>query len=119
MFTSMTDRSELIKGIAQIGANYIDYKNKIQQYPWDCHSELYFLTKQDLISVFRRFLSGELDSTAIDDWANFLECRDDLGYQFEYEDELKEMIFLLANSEINSSIDNNLITRLLKQVQAL
>ncbi|WP_286235654.1 hypothetical protein [Thalassotalea sediminis] len=119
MFTFMTDRSELIKGIAQIGANYSDYKKEIQEYPWDCDSELYFLTKQDLLSVFSRFESGELDSDAIENWANFLECRDDLGYESDYEDELRDMIFLLANPVINYSIDVKLINELAEKIRAL
>jgi hypothetical protein len=119
MFTYMTDRSELIKGIAQIGANYSDYKMEIQKYPWDCDSELYFLTKEDLLSVFSRFQSGELDSVTIEKWANFLECRDDLGYQIEHEDDLREIIFLLANPVINYSIDAKLVTELTEEIRAL
>ena len=119
MFTSMTDRSVLIKEIAQLGANYIDYKKEIQEFPWDCDDELYFLTKADLLSVFSRFLSGELNSEELEKWADFLECRDDLGYELEFEDELREIIFLLANPIINYKIDDKLIKELTDKVREM
>lgn len=119
MFTTMTDRSALIKEIAQIGANYCEYKREIQKYPWDCENELYLLTKTDVLSVFSRFLSGELSSDDLENWANFLECRDDLGFEAKYEDELSEIVFLIANPDINYSIDVELIHRLKDKVWAM
>ena len=119
MFTSMIDRSTLIKEIAQIGTNYCKYKKEILKYPWDCENELYLLTKADVLSVFSRFLSGELTSDDFESWANFLEYRDDLGFEVEHENELSEIVFLLANPVINYSIDAELIHRLKDKVWAM
>ena len=115
----MIDRSALIKEIAQLGSNFCEYKREIQKYPWDCDVELYFLTKIDLLSIFTRFKSGELLNDDIENWANFLECRDDLGYEAEHEDDLREMVFLLANPEINYTIGLELISRLKDQILAM
>lgn len=115
----MIDRSALIKEIAQLGSNFCECKSEIQKYPWDCDVELYFLNKADLLSIFSRFKSGELLNDDIENWANFLECRDDLGYEAEHEDDLREIVFLLANPEINYTIDLELINRLIDQISAM
>ena len=116
MFTVMKTRSALIKEIAQYGLEYHQSKLDIQEYPWDCESELYLLTKADVLSVFNRFLFNELTSEQLFHWATFLECRDDFGYEAKDENLLSEIIFLLGNPEINYPINEELITELQDRV---
>jgi hypothetical protein len=108
----MRDRAKLISEIARYESDVSDAKKEIQKYPWDCEEELYILTKSDVISVFERYLSDSITAEELEKWANFLECREDLGYEKGSEEFIDRVIFLLGNTEINYPITKSLIAEL-------
>ena len=109
---TMKEREELIREIAQYGPEYEESKKAIQKYPWDCDEELYYLTRKDVSNIFERYLVGELESDDLVNWANFLEIRDDLGFESSAEKILDRIIFWLANPEINFDINTELVKNL-------
>jgi len=117
---NMKIRSKLIKEIAQYGPSYNQAKIDIQKYPLDSDQDLYLLTREDVIDIFERYVDGKLTSDQIVDWANFLEGREDCGYEPSAENLLNEIIFLLANPDINYPVNAELINRLksnLKEIE--
>ena len=84
----------------------------LQAYPWDCEQELVVLTPTHMLSVFNRFLSGELSPEDLHRWAESLESRDDLGLQAADQEVLQSMLFCLTTPEINEPISPELIVRL-------
>lgn len=61
-------------------------------------------------SVLQRFVEGTLTGALLAEWAEALECRDDI----EISAELQEVMWQLANPELSESLDHSLAVRVLE-----
>ena len=68
---------------------------------WDCEAPLGVLRASDVLAIVDRYLEGQLSAQEIYDWANLLECREDIDFLPEDRGVAQEMIFWLANPEIH------------------
>jgi hypothetical protein len=62
------------------------------------------LTRQHVVAVLQHFESAKLDDAAVEEWANLIECREDIGYEAGFEDALKSAIFDLANPTLQGRL---------------
>jgi hypothetical protein len=76
---------------------------RLQAFPWDSESDLVVMNAQDFARVLRRYCLGEIASPEIEDWANALECREDLGFASAT---LRELLHELANPLLTESLSN-------------
>ena len=67
----------------------------IKNYKFDSDVELVKVTSTDLLAILKRFESGEVKTNDVIDWANFIECRDDVDYS-----EIENQIYILANPSL-------------------
>lgn len=67
---------------------------------------------EDLISVLNRFELKDVTSEIVENWANSIECRDDIDFESE---ELKEAIHKLASPELFGEINSKEIMASVKQ----
>jgi hypothetical protein len=74
---------------------------EFRPFGWDCDVPLVTLRASDVSAVVDRFLRGQLSAKEVYDWANLLECREDIGFVPEELGVAEEMIFWLANPEMN------------------
>jgi hypothetical protein len=91
------DRRELVLDVIQIRRPLHAAIEALAQLPWDCEQELALVGRPDALRVMRRFLSGDLTSTEVEDWANALEARDDVGFDDDARDLVEDFIFTMAN----------------------
>ena len=66
------------------------------------------LTADHILSVLQRFQSGELTAADVEAWADLIECREDIDYQPERDEEILEAIYVLANPVLNGPLDEAL-----------
>ena len=66
------------------------------------------LTTDHILSVLRRFQAGELAAADVEAWADLIECREDIDYQPERDEEILEAIYVLANPVLNGLLDEAL-----------
>ena len=57
-----------------------------------------------MIEILRRFKSGGLDAEDVENWANAIEGRDDIGFGDDNYGILKEVIFSLANPGLKGAL---------------
>ena len=62
--------------------------------PWDSDREVVQLTQAHILDVLRRFEAGLCSPAEVEDWANLIECREDIAHQTE---QVTEAIYVLAN----------------------
>ncbi|MBS4753965.1 hypothetical protein KG112_14220 [Nocardioides sp. zg-ZUI104] len=74
--------------------------SRLKVFSWDVDEELVTLTLGDVRGVVERYLAGDLSDDGIGDWAEFIESRDDIGYEPRHRDLLADLIFELATPEI-------------------
>lgn len=48
--------------------------------PWNAEESLHVLQARDVIGVLERYLAGELSAKQVQNWAEALEVRSDIGY---------------------------------------
>jgi hypothetical protein len=57
-----------------------DLVSDLSAFGWDSGEEFVTLQAAHISSVLNRFLSGEILDTDVEDWANAIECREDIGF---------------------------------------
>ena len=86
---------------------------KLKVYGWDCDEELVVLTPAHVVNVLDKYLANEINEMQVQEWANAIERREDIGFQEEYSSTLDEMIFWLASPNINFPISVELAQRVI------
>lgn len=67
----LTDLLEHARPVAEI-------LNDLSAYPWDCEEDLVQLESQHIASMLELFLRGDASAADVEDWANAIECREDV-----------------------------------------
>lgn len=62
------------------------------------------LRPEHLISVLDDYLAGIADAESVERWANAVEVRDDLFYEGDNGEIVKEMVFDLANPRLSGAL---------------
>ena len=95
---SMT-RVEALIQIIKFGPNRDTAYMELLKLGYDSNVELYEVTKSDLAAVLKMYLSDNLSNDELEEWANFIECRDDLNYEA-----IEGYIYALANPYLDDEI---------------
>ena len=77
-----------------------------------CERTLAQVTKSHIFAVLKYLNEGMLNASDVTAWASRLEGREDLGFEFGEEGAVREVIFWLANPDINSPVDAALCHRI-------
>lgn len=93
----MQTRTEILSKLLAYQTPLDELTRLLQQFPWDCDAELVVLTPDHVRHVLQRYLVGELNEQQLEDWANAIESREDIGFLPGYEDALSDAIHQLAN----------------------
>jgi len=105
-------REELIRKIIAFEDEIDQHIKEISEYDWDSDVELVILSKSDMENILQKFNAGEISKRQLDEWANFIECRDDMGFEEPRRETLREIIHWLANPDLGYELDANLISKI-------
>ena len=112
-----------MEGRAALLAKVVRYELPLEEtllmlsaFGWDSDQELYQLSSQDVIALLDRYLEGALTAAQVQHWAELLEMRDDVGFEVKQTDLLKQIIFRLANPEVNRTITRTLAVEIQAQL---
>ena len=104
----MKDRRDILIELLSFSKPLKELKSMLSSIAWDSQESLVVVTRSHLINVLLRFLKNELNKNEVEDWANLIECREDLDYELDYTDLLAQAIYQLANPTLEGdlNIDN-------------
>ena len=94
-------RKRRLHTVLRMSVGYTDEIKNLQLENWDVEKPLVILTSNILQMLLRKYILGEINASELQYWAEFVELRDDIGYEEKNEDVLREVIFELATPEIN------------------
>lgn len=77
-------------------------------YGFACDSTLGHVTKSHIFSILKQYGDGSLCASDVAAWASRLEGREDISFEFGEEGAVREVVFWLANPEINWPLDEHL-----------
>ena len=83
----------------------------LASFGWDSHEPLATLSPEALLSVLDRCLAGELSLEQLTDWADLIECREDIALPTEPEN-LSNLVFRLANPNLEGAVTIQLVGEL-------
>jgi len=90
----------------------------LHRFPWDSESELAEMTVEVAIDVLGRALRGDLTPVDIEEWANLIESREDIGFPYDDESLLMDLVFDLANPALNGPITDEKLRNWVSQLEA-
>ncbi len=77
---------------------------ELSQFEWDYDGKPVTIKPVHIVNVLNRFLFGDLTAKELEDWANLIECREDLEYDKYNQEQLEKIIYELANPEIDGQL---------------
>ena len=89
-------------------------KSDLAKIGFDSESELVTITKNTIANILNRVIDKEISYDLLEEWANLIECREDIGYEDEI---LQEIIFELANPCLYGEIDEEKICMILAEIK--
>jgi hypothetical protein len=88
----------------------------LKTFPWDSNQTIITLKKEHLIHILNQYLNHSLSAIDLENWANAIECREDITYETEGEGFINDIIFDLANPILNAPISPELVKQYITQL---
>ena len=89
---------------------------ELSQYPWDADEPLILLSREHVGSILARYLASELTEADLQQWAESLEMRDDVGFENADSRLLGNIVFVLANPEVNGALTPSVARQLIGEI---
>ena len=89
-------------------------KSDLAKIGFNSESELVTITKNTIANILNSVIDKEISYDLLEEWANLIECREDIGYEDEI---LQEIIFELANPCLYGEIDEEKICMILDKIK--
>ena len=70
------------------------------------------MTSLDIQNTLRKYKNGEVSKEQLNAWANFVEGRDDIGFEDSWHETLEEVIHRLANPELGYQLNEKFVAEL-------
>lgn len=95
--------------------NNIDtLRNMLSQIGFDSETELVYMSRDDMVEILQRSLDKKISFLELEEWANLIECREDIGFEDE---KTQEMIFKLANPYLYGKLDEKQVLSYLNELK--
>jgi trans-2-enoyl-CoA reductase len=111
----LENRKAVLEKLVNFNAPIKSIGNSLSKFPWDCDKELVTLDIKKIENVMQLYIAGELTAIDLEDWANLIECRDDIEFEKEHVETIQKIIYGLANPQINEPITRDRAIRILSE----
>jgi hypothetical protein len=96
-------RQAVLFSLIQLDAPIEDLQAKLASFSWDADPVI-TLMRRDIVAVLDRFAKCEVEAGAVEEWANLLECREDILLEPGYEEIIAAAIHDLANPVLRGKL---------------
>jgi hypothetical protein len=111
----MRNRKKILKDLVLLKGNIKILEKELSKYHWDIEKSLITIDTVYFINVLKRYINNEIDFNILSNWANAIECREDLDFSNEI---IQEIIYELANFEINGEITKERLNEIISQLES-
>ncbi|MDQ6713731.1 MAG: hypothetical protein M3Z28_11170 [Candidatus Dormibacteraeota bacterium] len=108
----MTDvnRREALQDLLHLRKPVTAAARLLKSFPWDSDHPLVTLTRGDARNALDRYLDGAISTEELEQWANAIEGRDDIGFESGSEELLKDFVFQISTPEITRRLGKAVAT---------
>ena len=97
MNDELKDRSKFLLELIRFPASLDEVKTRLSQLTWESEDELVVLRPEHLVSILQKFAHREISAAEVEEWANLIEGREDIGFEARSEEACSESLHELAN----------------------
>jgi len=98
------DRAQLLRALIAYELPIEPVLADLRSLGWDAPDPLVVLSREDIVRILDRYLAGDLGAAEVTDWADLVECREDIGFPGGEEDVLSDALFRLANPNLRDEV---------------
>jgi len=114
----MNKRMDTIKSLVSLSKSLNDISSDLAMFGWDYEGEPLVVTSPQIIEVLQLYISGRIGADVLEQWANMLECREDIVFEKNVEDKLENIIYCLANPELEGAITSERCKQFVKELSS-
>lgn len=103
----MRDRKELLIDLVTFSRDLSSIEKELPTDHWDIEEAILVITESNILSVLNKYLNDVISEEELVEWANLIDFRFDLEYET---DTVHNLIFLVANTDINGDVSKKKIT---------
>ena len=112
----MNDRRTLLRLLIQFGGPLPKIKEQLALFEWDSE-ELVVLKRSDIVGLLQKFLAGNLTAVEVEEWANLIEGRDDIGFEAVSGIGIWDIIYELANPTLRGELNHERAREILRRLE--
>ncbi|MEJ1334501.1 MAG: hypothetical protein RPU37_00485 [Candidatus Sedimenticola sp. (ex Thyasira tokunagai)] len=112
----MNERMDILKSLVSLSDSLDEISSGLAKFDWDYEGNPLVVKSQQIIEVLQRHISGKVDVKDIERWANMLECREDIEFDESNEEQLENVIYCLANPELEGAINVDLCKQFVRNL---
>ncbi len=112
----MIGREKILQDLISFNKPLGELVKMVESLAWDYEGEPVIITPSHISNVLDRFLKEELIDREVEDWANLIECREDLSFELDYSENLSEVIHQLANPVLEGELTSDKCRRMYEKL---
>lgn len=97
-------RLELLKKLLNMDDSLDTLNTKLAEFGWDSEEGLVVLEKKHILNILKIYLENHVDNNDVEDWANAIECREDIGRASMDRELIEDILYELANPELTQEL---------------
>jgi hypothetical protein len=86
---------------------------RLSEFPWDSDEVLALVERCHLKAALEKYLVGAMPANEVEEWAEALEGREDIGFESGAEDLISDVLWTLATPALTEPLSEMLARRLL------
>jgi hypothetical protein len=116
--TILNERKKALEALLGFEQPVEQHRTALAAFSWDSDTELAFLSVGHTANILNRFASGRTSAIEVENWANAVEGRDDIGFESPNDEMLRELVHELANPLLTQPLTRERAFELLKKIEA-
>jgi hypothetical protein len=90
-------RKELLNKLLNMDSPVTSITNELNKLGWDSEEELIDLTCKHILLILEKYCAGTINENEVEEWANIIENREDIGRDKAHENKITQIIYELSN----------------------
>lgn len=98
------DRITAVKALVEYADSLAVIRDGLYKFSWDDQEDIVEIAAGHIINVLKRYLERALSASNVEEWADLIECREDISFAEDSENWIAETIYELANPSLTGSL---------------
>jgi hypothetical protein len=98
-------RQEWLAALIDLSKPIQEALTELNEFGWDSDRPLVTIRRQHILSVLGKYFEGSLQAEDVETWADSLHVREDVDFEIDFEELVREALFELGNPYLTQSLD--------------